>query len=478
MRAPLWALLILTMHGLPATDLYGQEGDVSDAYWSIIIPIAAASPIDMGQVDVGMSRDSLVVDVVRNTGSIEIRIDTVFILEPGPGEFLTAAHPFPFTLAVGETHAFSFRFTPRSEGRKSATLMILTQHDTLTSEIRGEGVIAGVSQLKDRLDFNQVFVGSIQDTSAVPLLRNNGNTNLRIVHCELLGSDSTQFQVLSANKDIPIAPDTTASFDLRFAPTAVGRKECRLVIHHSGAGSPAQILLTGEGEARKEIWGMATLGIDTLRAFAGETVRIPVLLKEQHNLLESGATSISAELRYNATLLSPIGSTPVGRLEAGERVHLLNDLRIDRPLADTLIVLQFLATLGNAAGTPLTLGQLSTENRNATITAVPGYFSLLGLCEEGGARLVDATGTLTLQQNHPNPFNARTTITFEIIERGITRLLVKDILGRTVAVLVDRWLEPGQYAHSFDASALPSGSYLCFLQTPDRQLMRRMEVMK
>ena len=65
-----------------------------------------------------------------------------------------------------------------------------------------------------------------------------------------------------------------------------------------------------------------------------------------------------------------------------------------------------------------------------------------------------------LHQNYPNPFNPETTICFGLPEAAEVRLLVYDVTGREVARLVDEALPAGQHRARWDASGLPSGTYL------------------
>jgi 1,4-alpha-glucan branching enzyme len=69
-----------------------------------------------------------------------------------------------------------------------------------------------------------------------------------------------------------------------------------------------------------------------------------------------------------------------------------------------------------------------------------------------------------LEQNYPNPFNPSTTIQFSVQSADRVRLIVYDALGREVAALVDRTMEPGTHTVRFDAGdasgrVLPSGVY-------------------
>jgi hypothetical protein len=67
-----------------------------------------------------------------------------------------------------------------------------------------------------------------------------------------------------------------------------------------------------------------------------------------------------------------------------------------------------------------------------------------------------------LLQNHPNPFNPTTTITFEIPvgTRHVVSLRVFNVLGHAVATLVNEQRAPGTYEVMWDASGFASGVYL------------------
>lgn len=70
---------------------------------------------------------------------------------------------------------------------------------------------------------------------------------------------------------------------------------------------------------------------------------------------------------------------------------------------------------------------------------------------------------------HPNPFNPRTEIAFEMPETGFCRLTIFDAMGRRVRTLVDGLVTSGAHVLSWDGrddrgDALPSGTYLLGLR--------------
>jgi hypothetical protein len=61
--------------------------------------------------------------------------------------------------------------------------------------------------------------------------------------------------------------------------------------------------------------------------------------------------------------------------------------------------------------------------------------------------------------NFPNPFNPATRIDFTLAHPGMVRILVHDLLGREVHVFDQGSRSAGPQGFTFDASALPSGTY-------------------
>ena len=85
---------------------------------------------------------------------------------------------------------------------------------------------------------------------------------------------------------------------------------------------------------------------------------------------------------------------------------------------------------------------------------------------------------VSLNQNHPNPFNPTTQISFEIPRSTHVQLLVFDALGREVARLINTSLEAGSHTVDFDAANLPSGMYFYTLRSGDLSRTNRMLLLK
>lgn len=80
--------------------------------------------------------------------------------------------------------------------------------------------------------------------------------------------------------------------------------------------------------------------------------------------------------------------------------------------------------------------------------------------------------------NSPNPFNPTTTIHYSLTEATQATLTVYDLTGREVHQLVNGFKEAGTHQVTFDASSLPSGTYLYRLVTPGNQVVQKMVLLK
>jgi hypothetical protein len=90
---------------------------------------------------------------------------------------------------------------------------------------------------------------------------------------------------------------------------------------------------------------------------------------------------------------------------------------------------------------------------------------------------------LNLAQNHPNPFNPRTTIRFSLPHDGRVVLAVYDALGHKVRTLVSAELPAGLHeavwAGRDDAGRrVATGMYLYRVETEDGVLSRKMTLVK
>jgi hypothetical protein len=79
---------------------------------------------------------------------------------------------------------------------------------------------------------------------------------------------------------------------------------------------------------------------------------------------------------------------------------------------------------------------------------------------------------------YPNPFNPSTQIAYALPQAGRVSLTVSNLLGQTVADLVNEMQTAGTHTIAFDGSVLPSGIYLYRLQAGEFVQTRKMVLLK
>ena len=114
---------------------------------------------------------------------------------------------------------------------------------------------------------------------------------------------------------------------------------------------------------------------------------------------------------------------------------------------------------------------------------------------EGGILLKTYDGTLTavapptpselrVEQNHPNPFNPRTTIEFELTKPSPVQLRVYDVSGRLVRTLLeDSWKGAGSHSVQWNGrddqgQSVASGVYVYQVTAGDFVSAKRMVLLK
>ncbi|HSP88083.1 MAG TPA: discoidin domain-containing protein [Ignavibacteriaceae bacterium] len=82
-----------------------------------------------------------------------------------------------------------------------------------------------------------------------------------------------------------------------------------------------------------------------------------------------------------------------------------------------------------------------------------------------------------LEQNYPNPFNPTTNIQFSLKEKGSVIITIFNILGEKIDELINKELSEGKYSIEFDASNLPSGTYIYSMNIKNKYLENRKMVL-
>jgi len=244
------------------------------------------------------------------------------------------------------------------------------------------------------------------------------------------------------------------------------------VIDSNGCSAMASIEIQSAASAAS-----VDLILPIIAAAPGDHVMLPVNILASKNLDKSGATDFTYTIRFNRSLLVPVDQSIPSVTNGRERTLTISAKRPDVLTTGALAQIEFIATLGDATSTPIYFDSISWLNGKPVQTIVSsGTFNLLGICPQGGNRLFSPDGVILLQSARPNPASTSTTIDYQLLEEGQTKLLLMDMLGRLTKTIVDSHQVPGTYHTIVDVSQLSDGMYTCILQTPSQCRTFRMEV--
>lgn len=98
--------------------------------------------------------------------------------------------------------------------------------------------------------------------------------------------------------------------------------------------------------------------------------------------------------------------------------------------------------------------------------------------------LFSAKNTINTQEkcflfnNHPNPFNASTLITFSILTKANVKLEIFNIAGQLVETPIDKNFSVGVFKYIWQPSRLPSGTYIYKLSSGQFNYSKKMLYLK
>jgi len=215
----------------------------------------------------------------------------------------------------------------------------------------------------------------------------------------------------------------------------------------------------------------------------GDTREMNILLDQNGILPFAPASAISVKLRFNATLLEPVAITSTGTIvhdtmaEGRRTVQLLLPVEPVAQMTRVLGTLRFRVGLGNDSTTALELLEARPVGGAFRLRTASGVFKLLGICYQGGPRLVNPVERMTILLR-PNPVISVGELEFDLYHDERVRIIAIDLLGRAVLPIADEQMKAGHYVLSFDAGGIPAGSYTIVLETPTRRFSRPMVVQR
>ncbi len=442
------------------------QSDTSDAVFSIIIPepVIQNNDIDMGEMIVGSTKDTIVSSVICNTGDaplhvLGVDISTIY----NSDDFLIPRGAGDFYLEKDECQDMMFEFTPSVLGNRTAVATIRTTIGDFTDiiNIRGVGIDPLIEATTDVVDFGQFELGDGKDTNVV-LIKNVGTDDITITETKITGPDMEQFTLLTNPTSYTIAAGLEEELELNYTARYGGRTSSIIEFHYDGVGSPLRSMLFAEG-----IGGEVYPQVPD--AYVGERVELGLHLgRIKPEGLDEVATNFTATVSYNSTLLAPIDKNMTVTTE-----NTTSFIEIEGQLsgATQIATVPMKVGLGTAVSSGLVVIEFQLYNANGDsveyeIEPGVGEFNVLGICEEGGTRLINPNGEQVELKVTQDQMNTNATVSLNLIESGQTDLIIYDQLGNAVETVYSGKPSTGTKEINIDLSQYANGRYYIKLITP------------
>jgi len=447
-------------------DLTETQNAVSGV-WRMTKPALTAGLIDAGQCFAGTIKDTLLPSALQNLGSAPVRIQSMR-LTGGDSSYFTLRNSVSIqTITAGTPEALDIEFRPDAARIFTTTLEIITQNQVLRIPVRGEGMerVLGYSS---SIDLGRVYVGDRRDTTIQVVVTNLTKQGVEITASTLTGDG--QISLLSGGNDFTLSAGGTRTMTFSFAPTQVGTVTSTLTFAYKGFGSPAVLRITGEGVCSS---GKETISAGSIPEILPEQIiDIPIILSFPANDLPSTSREYSFNVRYNATVLLPMDSTPVGTASGNDRIITFAGRQNG---IDTLTVLRFATAVGTEETTRIAIENFKWTACGTTATAASGMVKVI-VCTSGGPRLYNPNGQVASLKITPNDVKSGTpTINFHTPESGNVELAFVNFLGESTVVFSGN-CTIGDYAIPMQVENLPAGVYFVRMTTPTAVLTERVVV--
>jgi hypothetical protein len=312
------------------------------------------------------------------------------------------------------------------------------------------------------IDFGYWLPGETADGNLRVL---NGGPTILVVDRVVFANDGGATLAAVGTFPRTVGPGSSDTIHIQWSPTTSISLEDTLLVYHNDAEAPDPRPIPLRGSSIPT----AVLSIDAASVEFGD-VDVNVQTKDStvtiYNL-GTAADSVYISVNYrNVEPQSGISVSPVAA-QVGPR----DSLKVTFTIFPPVIIRTFLSIY-----TP-SLVIDSRFSEGSPRFEKPFRFRLVGTVsveEVDGLPPVE----YRLESNYPNPFNPSTMIEFSIPRAGDVVLTVYDVLGNTVAMLVNGRYDAGRYQVQWDAEGTASGVYFYRLQAGEFVQTRRLLLLR
>ncbi|MGA2297094.1 MAG: choice-of-anchor D domain-containing protein [FCB group bacterium] len=438
------------------------------------------------------------ITITNPSAKNDLIINSITPQDDPPFKFISSTPKLPTTLKAGETMQIVIQYLPPDNTVVNSNLVLtgMPCHDVLipltgnpaqaTADIvidTYSGLVGQVTPVNIRIDkpvkfaeSNTNFVNTTLTCDAMLDLASNPDG-----YSDIVNGTTRTITLINLTVQKINAPQIIKTLNMVLSDCP--NPKTTLVLSNTSSDQKNVAFNPVDGEfdclAASEI-------IQTKNYSARPGEEVDILIYQSNGVnMSSFHKSISTDLKFNATLLEPIGGTNMGTVDrlSRQRTVPLDGIPVNTTATEQATkTFKFRAMLGDSVSTQLILQNSRVEVGQANFDETNiGTFTLLGVCKNittGVLRLYDPTGTAQFISIKPNPASSAVQLDYEISEKGNTKIWLANVLGNNVLTLLDEYSEAGVKSLSFNTMDLSNGVYFIIMQTPTQIFNSRISIIK
>lgn len=198
--------------------------------------------LNLGTAVVGKTLEASFNAILKNVGTENLVINSFSFSGPNASDFNLEAS-FPITLLPNETADLKLKFTPNSEGLKTALLNFQSNSSvSMPLVVIGNATKSSILLSSEKITFTSPNPG---ETVTRTLLLTNLIAAQLSISLEITGADAAAFQLLT-EKNITLLANDSANVNIQFSSQEATRKTAKLIV--SVAETTEQFTIDLEGE--------------------------------------------------------------------------------------------------------------------------------------------------------------------------------------------------------------------------------------
>ncbi len=433
----------------------------SDSAFQIRRPKLNVHPVQCGTVRLGEQREVVTQSVVCNTTNTLFYIDSARCYTPD----FTVVSGYPNTVALSSCADLELRFQPTRIGILYDTISVYTSVGLIRIPVSGFAR-ASLASPPDYISMGRVAIGITTDTIIHTALCRSADQIVRVSNAVRSLPDTAHFLLPEQKLSAVLTPeDPCLQLRCQYFCSQVGRFCSRILIDTDS--DRYETLMYGEGICAPPQPHYGIEIPDSLKVAIGGMVDVPIQYYPAPVPYRQMKRPWTIRLRYNRTILFPMGTTPKGVDQPDSEYAVMTISGRGFEIGDTLITLHFMGTLGTSDVALMRLEAfLWRDECQYDPPLASGRIFFTNVCRAGGLREFVLNDSLVFRSVQPNPSREYAAVEFSLRENGWTSLSIVDVFGRTVREVFAEELNHGSYTASVDVRDLTPGDYYAILSTP------------